>query len=325
MVEKAEQLDDEGFADYIVKIGFASFIWTIILVLIFLYYFKDQNISNDISDCGAIGDFFGGLINPFVGICTIILIVISVSIQRKELRSSVKELQKANERSKVISFEQSLFSWLATYHALISSIRVENEEEKVFEGRVALDKFIRGSGIHLAAHSVRKSAEVPDKFKKLISPFTKKFLLNIDLNDQDHVITLKIIFKKAIENYERMYKTNRSKLDAPLRTIYRIIKWIDSSDLSDKEKWHYCALVRSQLSDTELTLFFYNCLTSRGENFIEYINKYSFFDNLEGDELIEIIKNNSKEIFSSGEINEYWKYKVQAFSSSKGRNSMSLK
>lgn len=66
-----------------------------------------------------------------------------------------------------------------------------------------------------------------------------------------------------------------------LRTLYRLIKWIDESDLSNKEKFDYIGIVRSQVSATEFLVLFLNGLTERGRKFLPLINKYAFFDNFD--------------------------------------------
>ncbi|MBM3614381.1 MAG: hypothetical protein FJX28_02770 [Alphaproteobacteria bacterium] len=45
-------------------------------------------------------------------------------------------------------------------------------------------------------------------------------------------------------------------------------------------KPHHARLLRSQLSDQELQLLFYNCLSEHGEKFLEYAKQFALFDNL---------------------------------------------
>ena len=76
-----------------------------------------------------------------------------------------------------------------------------------------------------------------------------------------------------------------SFLNHYFRHLYRIVKYIDTSDsISDDERYDYACIVRSQSSDYELVMLFYNCLTSNGKiKFKPLIEKYSFFNNLRDD------------------------------------------
>ena len=73
-----------------------------------------------------------------------------------------------------------------------------------------------------------------------------------------------------------------SFLDHYFRHLYRIFKYVDTSDsISEDERYEYACIVRSQLSDYELVMLFYNCLTSNGqEKFKPLIEKYVIFNNL---------------------------------------------
>ena len=66
------------------------------------------------------------------------------------------------------------------------------------------------------------------------------------------------------------------------RHLYRIYKYIDNTDLiANGERYDYACIVRSQLSDYELAMLFYNCLTENGcEKFKPLIEKYAIFNNL---------------------------------------------
>ena len=72
-------------------------------------------------------------------------------------------------------------------------------------------------------------------------------------------------------------------LDHYFRYLYRIIKYVDDSELfskDDKRKQYYVSIVRSQISCYELLLIFYNCQLSNHKKFKDLIEKYTFFNNL---------------------------------------------
>jgi hypothetical protein len=90
--------------------------------------------------------------------------------------------------------------------------------------------------------------------------------------------------RRATMNYQLSFAEHRSDLDAPLRTLFRLIRWVDETSLEPRHKWHYCALIRAQLSWIELVVLFYNGLTQNGEKFATYANRYALFDNIESND-----------------------------------------
>ncbi|ATB63595.1 hypothetical protein CLJ08_02735 [Pseudomonas mosselii] len=71
------------------------------------------------------------------------------------------------------------------------------------------------------------------------------------------------------------------------RSLYSIFKYLESS--AHKDKRQLALTVRSFLSDYELVVIFYNCLSVRGHGFTKYVNRYSLFDNLD----VELLLNSS--------------------------------
>lgn len=82
-------------------------------------------------------------------------------------------------------------------------------------------------------------------------------------------------------------------LDHYFRNLYRIIKFVHEQDpevLSDEDKYKYIANnIRSILSEYELIMLFYNCLTKIGcEKFKPLIERYTLFKNIQQNLFTEI-------------------------------------
>ena len=86
-----------------------------------------------------------------------------------------------------------------------------------------------------------------------------------------------------------------TRLDHYFRHLYRIFKFIHYNDfLDNKEKYNYTSIVRSQLSDYELIILYYNCLSENGsEKFKPLIETYAVFKNLRKDLLASVEGNES--------------------------------
>lgn len=91
-----------------------------------------------------------------------------------------------------------------------------------------------------------------------------------------------VINRKGKEYYETSYTP--SYFDHYFRHLYRIIKFVDETDLLPKEheiRYKYTSIVRAQLSRYELIWIFYNCLSGNGiEKFKPLIEDYSLLKNI---------------------------------------------
>ena len=95
---------------------------------------------------------------------------------------------------------------------------------------------------------------------------------------------LKYILKNNwLDGYTKIPATNR--FDHYFRHLYRIFKYVDTTDLiSDEERYEYACIVRSQLSDYELIMLFFNGLSDNGkEKFKPLIEKYAILKNMRPD------------------------------------------
>lgn len=82
----------------------------------------------------------------------------------------------------------------------------------------------------------------------------------------------------------------KGSLDHYFRYLYRILVYIDQSDLvTESEKYDYAAILRAQLSEYELLILFFNGLTDKGKHKAKPLfEKYSLFNNLRTDELVNL-------------------------------------
>ncbi|WP_146024549.1 MULTISPECIES: putative phage abortive infection protein [unclassified Pseudomonas] len=85
--------------------------------------------------------------------------------------------------------------------------------------------------------------------------------------------------KRIVRAYEKLFHHHKADLGLYFRSLYAVFRFIDNC--THKEKSQFALVVRSLLSDNELILLFYNCLSSKGAKFTKYVYRYALFDNLE--------------------------------------------
>lgn len=85
-----------------------------------LHYFSEPLTYFDPERLGQLGDFLGGTINPLVGFFTVILLFISISIQRKELRETSASLKQQNNLMIQEQTRSELIPIMEQYHEKMS-------------------------------------------------------------------------------------------------------------------------------------------------------------------------------------------------------------
>jgi len=111
--------------------------------------------------------------------------------------------------------------------------------------------------------------------------------LNLDHEErqklQQEINTKLAEYSKKSENKEFSYKTianqyfvlftpylgHSQQLGHYFRHLFQTVKFIDNSNLKDKEKYNYVKILRAQLSDYEQLMFFYNAISDLGSAWFE--------------------------------------------------------
>lgn len=86
--------------------------------------------------------------------------------------------------------------------------------------------------------------------------------------------------KSATANYIAFYLNNKEVLGQYFRTVYRLLKLIQDSKNSAKEKVEYVKIIRGQLSESELFFLHYNAYTEIGKKSREFLLSYNLLKHL---------------------------------------------
>lgn len=248
----------------------------------------------DCTERGTFGDKFGAVNALFSGLAFAGLIVTllyqkeELTLQREELRATREEMSrqreefdKQNKTLKCQRFENTFFNMLSLQQEIVTSIFYES----------VIMKVSRNTGIE----SERTQYKGREVFKYAYS----NMRISLDGKTYTGVCdTLKNLGHLAYTDI------NNSHFDHYFRHLYRIFKYIDTNSLiNDDERYEYASIVRAQLSDYELVMIFYNCLTSNGRaKFKPLIEKYTIFNNLR---LELLAKSDDKSLYSETAYDRY--------------------
>lgn len=248
-----------------------------VLALWGLSWWGISKFINEPSNQGTFGDMFGAVNALFSGLAFAGLIITllyqreELKLQREELQETRKELkgqreefEEQNKTMKRQRFENTFFNMLSLQQEIVANLSVEWKERewKVLE-------------------SQWKERVINNKGREVF----EKIYEGINVQPTYMHKGIKEIVNQEIENYNE-YRELISRFDHYFRHLYRIFKYIDETDLIDeKERYDYASIVRSQLSDYELVMLFYNCLAQKDNgieenNFKPLIEKYAIFNNL---------------------------------------------
>lgn len=81
--------------------------------------------------------------------------------------------------------------------------------------------------------------------------------------------------KDAIECYVDTYIELLPQLGTYFRILYRIFDILSNSNISEEDKVKYAKIMRSQFSEDELFLIYYNSRSDYGEASVKYIKKFN--------------------------------------------------
>ena len=212
-------------------------------------------------DLGTWGDFVGGLLNPLLTFITFLAVLLTLWLQREELSltrdemvRSANALENKGTTLKKQSFENTFFEMLRLHNSIIESIDLVNPETgTVTKGRDAFNIF------YSRLNKIYRSNKI-----KANGKYNKREIAEL--------------------SYFLFWNDARTELGHYFRFLFNFFRFIENSGIEDT---FYVKLLRSQLSDQELLVLFYNNISEAGEPFARYANLYELFDNLPVVRLLE--------------------------------------
>ncbi len=158
----------------------------------------------------------------------------------------------SRRRLELQGFETILFQLLASHNAILSELDIQMEPggPVLARGRDCFHRY----------------------YTRHLKPAYKR-LRNTSSTSEELTLSLSA--------WESVWLRHRHNLGHYLRFIYNIFRYVDEAQIPEVAKRKYSRIIRSQLSDYELLILFYNCLHQNGiERFKPLVEKYALFNNL---------------------------------------------
>lgn len=184
------------------------------------------------------GDSFGVLTALFSALAFGGLII-AIYFQKRDLGLTQKELDETRLEMRRQHRENNIFQLLRLHSGIVDGLDVKVKKDKetvdVATGRDCFDRF----------------------YQKLRSRYTDKKRRWSNMEPAE----------KLRESYQNFWKNWQKDLGHYFRTLYTIFKFLKESEFGEEDRKLYANIVRAQLSDYELIIIFYNCLSIYGEKF----------------------------------------------------------
>ena len=222
---------------------------------------------------GQFGDVIGGVVGSLWALAGVILFYLGLMEQRKDIKTNQnaldKQIQALENQNKEIELQRQEYEMARNIFA---------------EQRDVLKEQSKTSRIQQFDSTFYSLLDVYIKIRNDIFFSEDKVidLINAEMSTIDYSsLQVRDKIKKTNEKYQEIYINNKPTISHYLKTIYRLYKIIDEqSELTEKSKYSYSKIIRSQFTENELYLIYYNAHSLYGVNFRPLILKYNILKHL---------------------------------------------
>jgi uncharacterized membrane protein len=250
------------------------------------YFRFGQGIDRDLAD--KFGSFFGGFIGAIFGIVSTLLLIYTIFKQNEDTQKS--------------ALESNFFRMVDYHNQNVKALKVVHLEHarstEIIEGPMAFVQFkIQIKYLLELVNKINLERGFLLEDPEIIDIAYIVFFYGIDGSwlsfVEDKLLRyMRIQLAKDIqeeigkqEKY-KLARTNQTYLSTYFRNIYNAVKMIDNSKWHSKnEKEDLIRVFRSQLSNPELYVLFFNVMSRFGRKWkeMQYVTKYELLKNLPKD------------------------------------------
>lgn len=252
-----------------------------------------MGIKDTVEILGPFGDFFGGMLNPILTFCSFMALLITISIQSKELKNSTEELAKSSEALteqskslKIQNFENTFFNMINLHNEGIKYILLK---ESVHIHQMRGKKLPNGYGIDSID---KKTVDYYSINGETINLGADRDYIGKEAISRLFLILLEYQEKKGWENYKsnyfNFYEEYRNLLTQYFKLIYQILLLIQNNGGEEELQLKYANIFKAQFTIDELNIIIFHLITNNdtlGE-YIKFVEKYSFFDSVSYNEYL---------------------------------------
>ena len=273
-------------------LGVAAVAAFLIILGLYIAYFKNLSVTNDSATWGTFGDYLGGTLNPIISFLALIGLLYTIHQQAQEMQATREELKQAAEQQRqqveqqsrqseifnLQQFESTFFSLLEQHNKVVERIEVESIYEELHNiynkkiDQITTRKPSEELSNSHAIKSINQHYELKSYFN-LLFQILKFISISLSKNSEsNNSEDLKI----TIKYFDADNKRSKEKL---------------SHEYINPQERMYSDILRSFIPNIILKLLALNCLTidkfSRDNesktlyNFQGLLNRYALLEQLQ--------------------------------------------
>jgi hypothetical protein len=231
----------------------------------------------NLTNLGTFGSYLQGSVSSLWALAGLLFIFVTFRAQKRQLAQQEAELEEQKHQSdlqlhsiQLQSFENSFFQLLLMLGQIVNEMK-EFKQEAGPDGRSQVQRTVlkvHGRDCFAYWYQLLQAGFTPQKLAELAG---------VDLPENRELeITARTYF-------EDFYKHRQSSLGHYFRTLYHLLKFIDSAPVlkTNEDKRRYVNLARAQLSAYELILIFYNGIQPVAANFKKLVEEFGLLEHLD--------------------------------------------
>ncbi|WP_413730853.1 putative phage abortive infection protein [Sodalis sp. RH22] len=227
------------------------------LVICIMYFYASYFLAWPFSEytregLGQFGDSWGAITSLFSALA-FLGVLFTIRMQSVANTKSEKANSEQTNFLTLQKFESNFFQMLNFLGSIIGDmdIRTTDSEKTAFTGRDAFYFF-----------------------------YMKNLFVNRSFGSDSSVTNISLELLHLKKEFSKLYEKRQQDLGHYFRFLYNIFRYIDNASITETDKINYSKILRAQLSNYELLIIFYNCLTELGNPFVKIAIKHQLFDNL---------------------------------------------
>ena len=241
------------------------FFCLIALLLFFWQQWKTWSFSDpiDYNLFGTLGDFIGGFLGTFIALYSVYMLVRTFQNQIVTNENVIKT------NKSIIEANNSV---IETNRKLVNQTLLQ-----IFDSRLSAHLKLYKESI--LAYRLEDGLTGRAAFEKIVNNFKNEGL--------DNKTEYKRRSMAAVSKYVQLYINERQLFSVHFRMLYLLARLTAEEKMYEKYRVSYAKSIRGQLSEGELLILRYNCLSPYGEKMRLYVNKFNLIKHLPITHLLE--------------------------------------
>lgn len=240
---------------------------------------------------GQFGDFVGGVVGSIFAFVGVILYYVALTEQRKDIDINRKALETQVEtlNQQIKEFKAQTTEMQETRTVYEEQTNLYREQTNYYQQQVKeLKKQTNIASLQQFNSEFYSLLGVFINFKKDCKEPIKRVLESLRKKVQSNKGTVCDKHSCLIKEYTNQYYQESVSLSVYFQTLYRLLKMIEDSNIEPTHKQRYAKTLRSQLSENELLLIYYDYCSDLGEKVRLLALKYDLLKHLNMMDRIEI-------------------------------------